>query len=684
MAATHPPWARITRPIDHSTRYQRRRAPNQKRQKKSTNERFNTVFRNEYPLGPILSSDVGTSELIQQSTHDLVKRMGIRVYFAGEWHLAPRDLQDIFHQAVDGEKIEPRSEKALTANILAQMIGNISKVHSFANFENIWCFYMEHANTYRKTLTCLPIPVTLPPTPPGASIDNIAKYLMSPKMAHISISQVAAECPGFELCPGGFKEQIKYYVPNSELRAEFLADPRKYLEKYPEFQKDADLEPSDLEKSSLFCAGCEKRISNTAYLQHIEAQIQNAMICDDKGIPLKTPTIHKSMKDGVCLQCPCCHKYTRLNKQIYTWFCQSLTELSKAEQTAQKAKFNEMKETIFQGTFALQFPAFWVHCPAQGCKFSSGYSILQPHLLAQPEVFPLCAICMFHHRNPCRVGNTARCVTCTRNHSIDLHVGICPDPKCRTHVCAICKLSAKAGEKCHRGQPCKGNGFATLDAETQEEFLKMGIKTCPGCKGGVMQRDGCDHMSCPCGTEFCFRCQGIFTGYYSSHNCPGEDGDIERPKDPRLRGDFDHDVAARQRVEDRAREIRERDRRERDRREQERQEQIRFERIEREQFRREQERQDRDLRERVYREAEQRVRIFHERRIREGPADLPAPAPQAPAPQAPAPVEAQNAQLLQLEQAQQQLMLQHGLVANNDGDIPIELLFAMFGENEQH
>jgi hypothetical protein len=233
-----------------------------------------------------------------------------------------------------------------------------------------------------------------------------------------------------------------------------------------------------------------------------------------------------------------------------------------------------------------------------------------------------------------------------------------------------------------------------LDAETQEEFLKMGIKTCPGCKGGVMQRDGCDHMSCPCGTEFCFRCQGIFTGYYSSHNCPGEDGDIERPKDPRLRGDFDHDVAARQRVEDRAREIRERDRRERDRREQERQEQIRFERIEREQFRREQERQDRDLRERVYREAEQRVRIFHERRIREGPADLPAPAPQAPAPQAPAPqapapqapapVEAQNAQLLQLEQAQQQLMLQHGLVANNDGDIPIELLFAMFGENEQH
>jgi hypothetical protein len=36
-----------------------------------------------------------------------------------------------------------------------------------------------------------------------------------------------------------------------------------------------------------------------------------------------------------------------------------------------------------------------------------------------------------------------------------------------------------------------------------------------------------------------------------------------------------------------------------------------------------------------------------------------------------------------MEQAQQQMMLLHGLVANND-DIPIELLLAMFGENEQH
>lgn len=648
MAATNP-CARITLPIDHRT-------PVQKRQKMPTNERFNSVFRDEYPLGPILSSDVRTSPMIQQSTLDLAKSMGIRVYFAGEWHFASRDLQNIFHQAVNGETIEPRSEKALTANILAQMIGNISEVnneHSFANFKNIWLFYLKHANRYRKTLTCLPIPVTLPPTPPGASIDNVAKHLMSPKVPHVTVSQIAARCPGIEFCPDGITDELTKCLPDSKSRAAFLADPSKYVQEHPEFQEETHLDPDDLEKSSQFCAGCDKRISNTAYLQHIETQIQNAMICNDKGIPLKTPTTNKSIKDGLCLQCPCCHKYTRLNKQIYTWFCQSLTGLSKEEQTAQKAKFNEIKETIFQATFALQFPAFWVQCPAQECKFSSGYSILQPHLLPQPEAFPLCAICKFHHRNPCRVGNTARCVTCARNHSIDLHVGICPDPKCRTHVCAICKLSAKNGEKCHRGQPCKGNGFATLDAETQEEFLKMGIKTCPGCKTGVMQEDGCDHMSCPCGIEFCFRCQGIFTGYSSSHNCPGEGGDIERPKDPRLRGDFVHDVAARRRVEDREREIRERDRSERERRERDRQEQIEIERFE---------------------------RIQRERERRDQPAPQAAPAA---AQAVVAPAEDQNAQLLQLEQAQQQLMLQHGLVANND-DIPIELLLAMFEMNEQH
>ena len=662
-AASKQPWAeRTTRPRNYGRKNPIHKVPEPKKNTVKELSEFDLVFQKAYPqMKFILSSDVRGSPLIPQSTLDDAERIGVRLYFAGEWHLAARDLQRVFHEACPDQK----PEKSVLATILAKIVGNFVHENSFANFEFLWSKYVKFTITHRPYYPCMPVPVTLPPTPPGASIDNVAKHLMSPKVPRVTVSQIAARCPGIEFCPDGITDELTKCLPDSKSRAAFLADPSKYVQEHPEFQEETHLDPDDLEKSSQFCAGCDKRISNTAYLQHIESQGQNAMICDDKGIPFESTLPRKLSMDCLYLQCPCCQKYTRLNKQIYTWFCQSLTGLSKEEQTAQKAKFNEIKETIFQATFALQFPSFWAKCPEEGCKFSSGYSVLKCHLRPQPDTFAHCAICKFFHHNPCRVGNTARCVTCARDHSIDLHVGVCPDPKCRTHVCAVCNLS---GQRCHRGQPCKGNGFATLDAETQKEFLKMGIKTCPGCKTGVMQEDGCDHMSCPCGIEFCFRCQGIFTGYSSSHNCPGEGGDIERPKDPRLRGDFDHDVAARRRVEDREREIRERDRREREIRERDR----------RERERRERDRRERERQEQI--EIERFEQIQRERE--EAQAAAPAPAP-APAQADAAPAEDQNAQLLQLEQAQQQMMLLHGLVANND-DIPIELLLAMFGENEQH
>ena len=428
MAAASKPWAECTtRQRNYGRKNSIHIVPEPKKNTVKELSEFDLVFQKAYPqMKFILSSDVRGSPLIPQSTLDDAARNGVHLYFVGEWHLAARELQGVFHEACPDQK----PEKSRLATILAKIVGDFEREHNFENFKAIWSKYVKFTITYRSHYQCMPVPVTLPPTPPGASIDNIAKYLMNPKVAHISISQVAAQCPGLDFCPDGFTGELKNCLPDSKSRAAFLADPSKYVQKHPEFREATQLDPEDLEKSSQFCAGCDKRISDTAYLQQIEAQGQNARLCDDKGIPLESTLPRKLSMDCLCLQCPCCHKYTRLNKQIYTWFCQSLTGLSKEKQTAQKAKFNEIMETIFQSTFALQFPSFWAKCPAQGCKFSSGYSILQPHLLPQPEVFPLCAICKFHHRYLCQAGYTARCITCKRDHSIDLHVGICPDPKC--------------------------------------------------------------------------------------------------------------------------------------------------------------------------------------------------------------------------------------------------------------
>jgi len=35
-------------------------------------------------------------------------------------------------------------------------------------------------------------------------------------------------------------------------------------------------------------------------------------------------------------------------------------------------------------------------------------------------------------------------------------------------------------------------------------------KQCPGCKKWVEKNDGCDHITCLCGYEFCYRCGGKY------------------------------------------------------------------------------------------------------------------------------------------------------------------------------
>merc|ERR1711988_21238 len=36
-------------------------------------------------------------------------------------------------------------------------------------------------------------------------------------------------------------------------------------------------------------------------------------------------------------------------------------------------------------------------------------------------------------------------------------------------------------------------------------------QACPRCLVVVRKEDGCDHMVCRCGTEFCFRCGGPYS-----------------------------------------------------------------------------------------------------------------------------------------------------------------------------
>lgn len=46
------------------------------------------------------------------------------------------------------------------------------------------------------------------------------------------------------------------------------------------------------------------------------------------------------------------------------------------------------------------------------------------------------------------------------------------------------------------------------DDQLVEWAKKVGAKQCSKCKYWVHKSDGCDHMTCRCGHEFCYICGG--------------------------------------------------------------------------------------------------------------------------------------------------------------------------------
>ncbi|KAL7908878.1 hypothetical protein GGI35DRAFT_416663 [Trichoderma velutinum] len=75
-------------------------------------------------------------------------------------------------------------------------------------------------------------------------------------------------------------------------------------------------------------------------------------------------------------------------------------------------------------------------------------------------------------------------------------VGICPS--CDKATCAAC------GSRSHRGLPCQE------DVEDEEALWDMmddqELVGCPECGIVIALRDGCNHINCVCGAEFCYLC----------------------------------------------------------------------------------------------------------------------------------------------------------------------------------
>jgi hypothetical protein len=133
-----------------------------------------------------------------------------------------------------------------------------------------------------------------------------------------------------------------------------------------------------------------------------------------------------------------------------------------------------------------------------------------------------------YHEAPYAYQVTDTCIKCldTWKESKEgyLHVFPCPNSKCKLDGCAICGKSAES----HVG------GFCVVpDEETLHR--SRGEKQCPGCKVWTEKNDGCRHMSCVCGSHWCWEheeawekgWQGMgHDRLHGSYECPGYEAQL--------------------------------------------------------------------------------------------------------------------------------------------------------------
>lgn len=83
-------------------------------------------------------------------------------------------------------------------------------------------------------------------------------------------------------------------------------------------------------------------------------------------------------------------------------------------------------------------------------------------------------------------------------------------PRERLDICSSCAYSfCKVCLKGWHGEYvfCRSpNAPKTAEELATEEFLNSATTKCPSCEAAVIKSYGCNHMTCKCGTHFCFLC----------------------------------------------------------------------------------------------------------------------------------------------------------------------------------
>jgi ariadne-1 len=74
-------------------------------------------------------------------------------------------------------------------------------------------------------------------------------------------------------------------------------------------------------------------------------------------------------------------------------------------------------------------------------------------------------------------------------------------------------------EKPHEPATCEDVAEWTVLQQESELYVRKNTKPCPGCRAPIEKAQGCNHMTCTCGVQFCWLCLTQLGQHSERHNC---------------------------------------------------------------------------------------------------------------------------------------------------------------------
>ncbi|XP_041863412.1 E3 ubiquitin-protein ligase RNF216 isoform X2 [Melanotaenia boesemani] len=170
---------------------------------------------------------------------------------------------------------------------------------------------------------------------------------------------------------------------------------------------------------------------------------------------------------------------------------------------------------------------------AQEAVFGSGKSELSCMEEGCPCSYPMCELekvlpenilCKYNERQAEEAvaatcaDELVRCPFCNFPALLDKNMSLfsCPNPRCRKESCRKCHVQWKQ----HMGKTCEQvleRDEIRMRVLFEERMTAARVRKCVKCGMGLVKSEGCNRMSCRCGSFMCYLCREAINGY--NHFC---------------------------------------------------------------------------------------------------------------------------------------------------------------------